>query len=201
MSLKKTLSDWFIAQIRSQNPDISDTRVAELEYGFLALYLTATKFAIILLLAWWLKLLPEMLTVMATFAAVRTWAGGVHAESSLACLITTSIIYFGVAVAANYFLIPTYLLLFMALIALVLFYYYAPADHANKPIRSEKHRSKLKQRTLLFSIFCIILSFLIPIGLRDAIILSVFVESLMITPIAYKITNNRGGEYYEEAIR
>jgi accessory gene regulator B len=201
MKLKETLSNWVIAQIRSQNPDISDTKVAELEYGFLAFYLTVTKFIVILALAWALQIIPVMLIVTVTFMFVRTCAGGVHAESSLMCLITTSIIYFGVALCAIHTQIPRNVLIGMAGLAIILITTYAPADNSNKPIRGPKHRRKLKTLSIVFTIVFTIISFFVTPVLQSAIILSIFVESLMITPIAYRLTKTQGGEHYEKTIK
>lgn len=201
MKLKETLSNWVIAQIKSQDPSISETKIAELEYGFLAFYLTLTKFMVILALAWVLNIIPVILTVTVTFMFVRTWAGGVHAETSLTCLITTSAIYFGVAFCAIYTQIPKNVLIGLAGVAIILIGIYAPADIANKPIRGSKHKCKLKKLSLLFSIVFIAISFFVTPILQSAIILSIFVESLMITPLAYKLTNTQGGEHYEKVIR
>ena len=200
MKLRENLCKWVIALIKSQDPDISNNRIEELEYGFQCFYTFVTKISFIIILSIILKMFPEVLTVIITFLFVRSFAGGIHAESSLACLITTTSIYFGVSLVAIHTRIPFIVLISLAAIALILFIKYAPADVANKPIRGKKHKQKLKTLSILFSVvFTIIAIFLEPV-LQSAIILSIFVESIMITPLAYKLTNTKGGEHYEEYI-
>lgn len=200
MKLRENLCRWVIAQIKSQNPDITETKVAELEYGFTAFYSTLTKMIVIFILAIYLKIIPQILTVATTFWFVRSFAGGIHAESSFMCLITTSAVYFGVAFVAIYTYIPIYVLISLAVLALVIISIYSPADVANKPIRGKKHRQKLKKLSILFTIVFIIIAFFMKPVLQSAIILSIFVESIMVTPLAYKLTNTLGGEHYEKTI-
>ena len=201
MDLKKKLSEWVIAQITKQNPDISATKVAELEYGFLSLYATVTKFIVIIALAIVFKVLPVVLVVTATFMAVRTWAGGIHTDSSLSCLVYTLIIYFGVAFCAINITLPLPVLYCLAALATMLIYKYAPADIANKPIRGPKHQRRLKLFAIGFALLFTAISVVVSAVLRNAIIYSIIVESLMITPLAYAITKTKGGEFYEENSR
>ncbi|QOR33866.1 accessory gene regulator B family protein [Clostridium sp. 'deep sea'] len=200
MKLRENLCKWVIAQIKTQNTDLSETRVAELEYGFHCFYTFITKISFIIILSIILKMTPEILTVIITFLFVRSFAGGIHAESSLACLVTTTAIYFGVSFAAIHIHIPFMILISMAVFAIVLIAIFAPADVANKPIRGIKHKRKLKTLSVIFAIVFTTIAFFMRPVLQNAILLSIFVESIMVTPLAYKLTNTLGGEHYEEIV-
>ena len=78
---------------------------------------------------------------------------------------------------------------------------YAPADTEDVPIISKKVRKQKMILSYLFFIIGLIISAVVPSSIiSNIIIFGYFVQTCMITRIAYKLTNNKYGyEVYEKA--
>ena len=98
----------------------------------------------------------------------------------------------------NVLLVYTILLAFNLIIALL----YAPADTENKPIMKESQRKKQKIESILMVFLIYFLSIVV---IKERAITNLFmymitIESLMITPLAYKIFDNKTGDERRKAI-
>ena len=78
---------------------------------------------------------------------------------------------------------------------------YAPADTEDVPIISKKVRKQKMILSYLFFIIGLIISVVVPSNIiSNIIIFGYFIQTCMITRIAYKLTNNKYGyEIYENA--
>ena len=78
---------------------------------------------------------------------------------------------------------------------------YAPADTEDVPIISKKVRKQKMILSYLFFIIGLIISVVVPSNIiSNIIIFGYFIQTCMITRIAYKLTNNKYGyEVYENA--
>ena len=77
---------------------------------------------------------------------------------------------------------------------------YAPADTEDVPIISKKVRKQKMILSYLFFIIGLIISVVVPSNIiSNIIIFGYFIQTCMITRIAYKLTNNKYGyEVYKE---
>jgi len=74
---------------------------------------------------------------------------------------------------------------------------YAPADTENVPIISKKERKRKKILSYIFLTVTLIVALFIKDNvISNILIFGVIMQTIMITKIAYKITNNKYG--YEE---
>ncbi|MFY9115025.1 MAG: accessory gene regulator AgrB [Dethiobacteria bacterium] len=177
----------------------SPEKAAELEYGIYMIISTILKTAIILILAYFLGIFNYVLLSYVCFGTLRTFAGGAHARTSWGCFVYAVFIYFPIVyLAVSYPLpaIPTYLLFFISLIIIAI---YAPADVEENPILRLSRRRRLKIYSLItLIIFLAVAIFQRPI-ISSIITLSVFMESLTLTPVFYALTKSKqGGDDDEE---
>lgn len=186
--MKQKLPNNVIKNIKKNNRKISEEQLEIIEYGLESLYLTFTKIVIILLLSIILGILKETLLMILFYNIIRLFAFGLHAKNSIACLLTSLILFVGGAYISMYLNIDLIIKIILSLTCIILIAIYAPADTEKRPLINDKKRKRFKILSIIISF---ILTFLI-IYYKDNIIsnfmLIGFIEStIMVLPITYKI--------------
>ena len=135
----------------------------------------------------------------------RSFTGGFHLKTHLGCMICTILLYCGPVILAKYTNItPDYVkyivIAIIGIISSILINIYAPADTENIPILSKKDRKRKK----ILAYISLIILILISIFIQDKVVSQMLIygivfQTLTITRIAYKITNNKYG--YEEYLK
>lgn len=177
----------------------SPDKIAELEYGIYMVISTALKTALILAAAYLLGIFKYILLSYVSFGALRTFAGGAHARTSWGCFVYALLIYFPIVYVAIAYPFPATLTYLLFLVALIITFIHAPADVKENPISCPERRRRLKTFSLIILLaFPVIAAFLQPIY-SSIMALSVFMESLTLTPVFYALTRSkRGGEFDED---
>lgn len=166
----------------------SDAELEQIKYGIDSILANISKLIILFIPAYLIGIAKYTFIALISFGFIRGFASGIHATSSLKCIISNFVIFFGiVCLSLKLNLNNSYIsLLFLVSLCLVLLY--APADTAAKPLTSKKVRSRLK----IYSILAVIILYFITTFIKNntyvnLITLSVFIEALLITPAAYKL--------------
>lgn len=123
--------------------------------GFSLMLNTALSYIVIILFSCKNNLLFESILFISSFGFLREYIGGYHANSYFQCFVQTILLYFLVIFALQ---IPTYFLIALTTISLLLLSKIAPIEHPNNPIsplKANHFKTMWKKRTLL----CIIISF------------------------------------------
>lgn len=190
-------------RIRKEMPDVDDERAEVINYGLQILLGEVPKIFIMLLIAYLLGVFKLSLITFLILMPYRGASGGFHLKTHIGCIISTCAFYCGTALLAKYivlssiakyFLIGTLTIFGIAMIKL-----YAPADTEEVPIISKKIR---KQKQIL-SYITFILGLIIALFIKNNVISNIiifgyFLQTCMITRIAYRLTKNRyGHEVYE----
>ena len=83
---------------------------------------------------------------------------------------------------------------------MIMVHLYAPADTESVPILSKKERKQKKILSYIFLSVAIIIACIIPNNeISNILIFGYFVQSITITRLAYKLTNNKYGyEVYND---
>lgn len=199
------ICDGLLEKIRKSDESIDDEKAEIIYYGLQNIIGELPKGIIVFVIAAILGIFE--LTVIGTIVMMtyRAFAGGVHLKTHWTCLMTTLIliigsIYFAKEVSFTNPLIIYSILFIFNFIMVTL---YAPADTENRPIMKESQRLRQKIECYVMVILVYILSTFI---IKDSTISNIFmymitVESLMITPIAYKIFDNKYGKERKEEIQ
>jgi accessory gene regulator B len=166
----------------------TDTELEQIKYGLDSILTNVTKLIILFIAAYFLGIVKYTFVALISFGFLRGFASGIHANSSLKCILTNFIIFFGNVYLSYSLNLNKLHISILFLIGLYLVILYAPADTASKPLTRRRVRTKLK---ICASITVIILYFL-SINLNNniyanLITFSVLFEALLITPMAYKI--------------
>lgn len=193
------LCDYLTNQIKKEMPDANEEKLEVINYGIHLLLGEIPKTFVFLFIAILLGILKEFLITCLIIFPYRMVSGGFHLKTHLGCIVGTSLFYCGVPLLSKMiFFEPIYIKYVVTFLVwifgLIMCKLYAPADTENVPILRKKER-KLKQ-ILSYVILTITLgigAFIQDRTIANIIILGMLMQSVFITKIAYKITNNKYG--------
>ena len=177
-----------VAFITKYNTNYTEDDIEKIQYGLEGIYLTITKLIIIFLIAIIIGFFKELLLVLVMFNIIRYPAFGVHADSSKACLITTSILILGLTYLMINIHINYYVKIIICILCFVDFILFAPADTVKRPLTNAKKRKYRKIASCICAFIYIILILLLKNELISNIIFtSLIIEAILINPIIYWI--------------
>ena len=186
------ICNYLTKKIREENSEIDDERAEVINYGIHLIVGEIPKFFIIMGASYLLGVLD--LTIL----SYRTFSGGFHLKTHIGCIIGSLIFFCGIGLLGKYLILETttkYIVTFfiwvfgMAMIKL-----YAPADTENVPIISKKERKKKRILSYISLTISIVVALCIKNNvISNIIIFGYFIQTCMITRLAYKLTNNKYG--------
>lgn len=192
-------------KIKKEVPDIDDERAEVINYGLQIIVGEVPKTFIMLAVAYILGVFKLSLITFIILIPYRGASGGFHLHTHIGCIVSTCIMYSGVALLSKYVVIVEgikYLLIaFTWIFGMIMIKLYAPADTEDVPILETKIRKK-KQ---IASYVALTIALIAAIFIQDSVISNILifgnlVQTLTITKLAYKLTNNKYGyEIYGEA--
>lgn len=192
------ICDFLVNKIRKQMPEIDDERAEVINYGIHLVVGEIPKTFIFIAIAAILGVLKEFFITMIVIFPYRAFSGGVHLKTHLGCILGTSFMYCGTAYISKFQLFSNdvkYILIALVWIfGMVMCKLYAPADTENVPILRKKDR-RLRQilSYIVLTITLVIGALINNYVISNIIIIGTLIQTIMITRIAYKITNNKYG--------
>ena len=203
MTLIENICKRIINAIKKNTKDIDQEKLEIIYYGLYIFFSDILKTAIILSIAFILGITSYVIVFLIFFGVFRGFAGGVHSKTWLGCLVTNSLITYSIVYLSMFLSFASPIVISFAILPLTLsiVYFYAPADHENKPVVSKKHRRKLK----LISYFILILEnitsmFFLSQPYSNILVLGNLAVVLSMLPITYKITRNRHSCFKDDMI-
>ena len=199
------LCTYLTNRIRKEIPEVDDERAEIIMYGLQNIIGELSKGVIILLIAYILGIFKLTLMAVLIIAPYRCFSGGVHMKTHIGCIIYTLLLYSGSALLGKYVVltgVTKYVIASVVWIfCMIMIKLYAPADTENVPILRKKERRQKK----IISYIILTVEFIIAVVINNSIIAGViifgdFIQTLTITRLAYKITDNKyGHEIYANA--
>ena len=192
-------------RIRKEMPDIDDERAEVINYGLQNIIGEIPKTFLVLIIAYFLGIWKETLLTFILLIPYKNASGGFHLKTHLGCIIGTTIFYCGIPVLAK-LLIINEIVKYIIIVALWIFgmymiRLYAPADTENVPILTKKDRNRKRIIAYItFSVGLVIAGIINHNTISNIIIFGYLLQTLMITKLAYRLTNNKYGyEVYGDA--
>jgi len=190
--------DYLTKKIRIESPEIDDERAEVINYGVHLIVGEIPKFFIIMGVAYLLGVLD--LTILAYFLVLpyRGFSGGFHLKTHIGCIIGSIAFFCGIGLLGKYLILDTivkYIVtLCIWLFGMIMVKLYAPADTENVPIISKSERKKKR----MLSYIALTVSIIVSLFIQDPVISNIIVygmlfQSISITRLAYKLTNNKYG--------
>lgn len=174
--------------IQKYYPNYSETKLAELKYGLLGLYLMITKSIVIFGIALYLGIFKELLIFTIIYNILRAPSFGIHASKSWICLVSSASIFIFFTYLSVTISIPINIKTIIGIIGIILMYKNSPADTAKKPIVSPKRRKIYKIISTFIAIIFTVLSIVIDNNfLTNSFIFSLILQNIMIAPTTYKL--------------
>lgn len=188
------ISNYMTDLIYDTLPNIQPERREIIEYGVYMTVSEIVKIGLIVLIAVVLNIVPFVFGVIAVFGVQRTFLGGIHAKTHWGCVITHSIIVFGVVALSSVSRIDSlYILPFVALFSYITAYKYAPADLPQKPVKSKRQRKQLRIGGAVLLTVLFTASVFTPQIWSNIILFTCIAQAFLMTPLAYKVSKNKYG--------
>lgn len=185
--MKKFIINGCMRYIR-KNTDYDESKLNEIEYGLVGIYLTISKFIIITIISILIGIFKETLIFTLIYNILRVTSFGLHANKSWVCLITSILLFICIPYLSICLKIPIILKVTICVLGIIFMFKNSPADTKKRPIINKKKRELYK---IISTLSVIIYSF-IAITIKDnfmsnCIIFSIIVQNCMISPTVYKI--------------
>lgn len=192
------LCSFLTNKIRNEMPEIDNERAEVINYGLQLIIGEIPKMFITLAVAYLLGVFKLTLIMILVLLPYRAFSGGFHLKTHIGCIVSTTLYYCGIAKISNYFFLynPMRIIFILCvwIFGMIMIKLYAPADTESVPILRTKERKQKKILSYIsFSIGLIAAVVIKNNSVANILILGNLMQSMMITPIAYKLTNNKYG--------
>ena len=198
------ICDFLTNKIREEDGTIDDERAEIIQYGVELIVGEIPKLFIMIAIAILLGVGKLALISFLIILPYRKFSGGFHLKTHIGCIVCTSLIYIGTAFLANYLpivgIIKYISIICIWIFGIILITKYAPADTENVPIISKKERKRSRNASYIVLTIELLVSIFIPNDVIASIIIyGMLIQTITITRLAYKLTNNKyGHEVYME---
>lgn len=186
--MKKKFLEKSLAIIERDNPSYSDEKLEEIAYGLEAIYLTIPKLIVITTLGLALGIFKEIIILMTLYGILRTTAFGIHAKTSLQCLVMSVLFFVGGGMFCKYVVVPSYIKIMIGIICLICLAKYAPADTYKRPLVNAKKRKLYKIVSIIMGIIYVTLIIIFRnISISTYLMVGLLESVLMIHPLIYRM--------------
>jgi len=192
--VKNIIINKLINLIQKENK-YDDIKLQEIRYGISALYIIISRSLFYLFISLLLGIFQEFVIFFISYVIIRSFSFGLHAKSSLGCLIVSSIAFVGIPLIADMLILNIFIKIIFSIYFFVTFLLYSPADTPKRPLINQTKRNKLKKFSLITILIYIIGIFTLNDIYSNILILVLFYQSLLISPFLYKITNTNYKNY------
>jgi len=194
MEFPERISGKITKAIAAELGDLSEEKLAEIDYGIAAFIANSYKMVFIFILAILLNILNYFLIAIISFGALRTFASGVHAKREWTCFPVSTSIFLGITYLGINLDLNIYIINFVFILCFAAILIYAPADTEERPLVSRKLRKKLKIMSCI-TILVLYAIALYSLGTKTSSIITfaVLFESVLILPVTYKLAGSMYG--------
>jgi accessory gene regulator B len=194
MEFPERLSEKLTAVIAENLEDLSEQKLAEINYGIAVFITNSYKLFFIFLLAIFMNVFKYFLIAFISFGALRTFASGIHAKGEWTCLPASAIFFFGIVYSGMVIDLNLCAVSIIFALCFAAVLRYAPADTEERPIVSRKLRKKLKTLSCLAVIVLYLTSvYNLGTAISSIIAFAVLVETILILPVTYRLAGSMYG--------
>ncbi len=185
--MKEAFLKGSISFIQNNKGELNEEEKEKLSYGLEGLYLTFTKLIVINLIALVLGFWKEFICSLILFNILRFPGFGFHANNSITCLISSTILLLGIPYLFLTIPISFSIKLILSISCVLCFLLYAPADTEKRPLTNKKKRLYRKIcATFLAILYTIIILCLHNNTISMLFLSGLMLETILILPITYK---------------
>ena len=198
------ICEFILKRMKKEMPDITKEKEEVITYGLQLILGEIPKMLLLFGISFLLGFGWYMVFAYIAIMPYRTVSGGFHLHTHLGCIIGSSVFYYGIIIISKFLILDNlqkYILIGLSFIfGILMISMYAPADTENLPIISKKERKTKKILSyIILTITLMVAIFIKDNTLSNILIIGTIIQSLFISRIAYKITNNKyGHEIYKD---
>ena len=198
--------NYILSKMKKKMPEITDEQGEAILYGLQLLIGEAPKMILLFGISFIFGFGLEMLFAYFALIPYKTVSGGFHLYTHLGCIIGSTVFYYGNVILSKLLVLDSiekYVLVALSFVfGMLMISMYAPADTENVPIISKKERRQKKILSYITLTLTLGASLIIQNQVySNILIIGSIIQSLSITRIAYKLTNNKyGHEIYEKQL-
>lgn len=193
------ICSYLTEKIRKEMPEIDDERAEVINYGLQNIIGEIPKIFIIIGIAFALGIGKLALISFLVILPYRYFSGGLHLHSHIGCIVGTSLFYYGNIFLSKFIIFNELYIKYIVIAAIwvfgmIMIKLYAPADTENVPILRKKDRlQKQILSYITFTLTLIIAAFVKDNTISNMMIFGMLIQTLTITKLAYRLTNNKYG--------
>lgn len=195
MNINQFIGNKLIAYLEKRL-ELSNIEYQKIYLGIMVVVMNLSKLIFISIIAFFLGILKEVLTLFVIFASLRINAAGIHSKSNFTCTIISLTVYIGSAYISINYLSNIWLNAVIYVLFTLLLWRYAPADTEKRPILGRDTRRECKIRTIITTI---VLGGINLIFLDEKIfnltLCAIVVQAISVLPCTYKIFNESYNNY------
>lgn len=201
------ICEFILNRMKKEMPDITKEKEEVIKYGLQLIIGEIPKTLLLFAVSFLLGFGWYMLFAYITIMPYKMVSGGIHLHTHLGCITVSAISYYGTILLSKFLNLDSlekYILIALSFVfGILMISLYAPADTENLPIISKKERKTKKILSyIILTITLGIAIFLKDSTLSNILIIGTIMQSLFISKLAYKITNNKyGHEVYKEELQ
>ena len=157
----------------------------KISYGLEIIYLNISKLFVIIVISIFLNILKETIFVIFFLGILKMFAYGIQMDKSYKCYIFSIFIYNILPFLFKHISTKP-MIIYVFILSLISFILFSPSDTKNRPLLKNRLKKKILS-TLLLIIYFALIYFFRQKKIVDYILLSIIIESIIITPFIYKI--------------
>lgn len=185
-------------KIQKEMPEIDDEKAEVINYGLQNILGEVPKIFIMLIIAYILGIFELALFTFLALFPYKGSSGGVHLKTHIGCILLTTSFYCVIPFVSQYIIIePIVRYISIGIVwifGIIMIKLYAPADTENVPILNKKDRRKKQIVSYITFTIGLIAAGVIPnYVISNILILANLFQTLSITKVAYRLTNNKYG--------
>lgn len=199
MNMVDKFCNYIVKKIRKKMPEIDNERAEVIKYGLELIIGEIPKIFLLFIIGFLLGIGKLTILAFLIMLPYRAITGGFHLKTHIGCIVCTNLFYCGNVMLSKYIvfdpIIVKYIIISLIWIfSIMMINLYAPADTENVPILSSKERKIKKKLSYIVATIELAIAIFIPNSvIANIIIFGILLQTLSITRIAYKLTNNKYG--------
>ena len=115
------ICDMLMNRVKEKMPEVDEERAEVIRYGFELLIGEVPKILLIFLIAILLGKIKYFIISMAIICPYRTFSGGIHLKTHIACFISTTFLYLGTVLLSELFIFSSSYLKLATVISVYIF--------------------------------------------------------------------------------
>ena len=201
------ICEFILNRMKKEMPDITKEKEEVIKYGLQLIIGEIPKTLLLFAVSFLLGFGWYMLFAYITIMPYKMVSGGIHLHTHLGCITVSAISYYGTILLSKFLNLDSlekYKLIALSFVfGILMISLYAPADTENLPIISKKERKTKKILSyIILTITLGIAIFFKDSTLSNILIIGTVMQSIFISRLSYKITNNKyGHEVYKEELQ